>query len=147
MAAARGRARRRPDPASSPEPSARAGGPDPEWALVRPCAICSREARGFGYVHQLRFDLYPTYRFCSQRCLGAGAAIAGRRNGMIDKTDLEKQAIKDARRPFAEVLTELGLMDHFLDLTAEQIDRLIEAAVDGFQQSMQVQALNDDLPF
>ena len=66
---------------------------------------------------------------------------------MIDKTDLEKQAIKDARRPFAEVLTELGLMEHFFDLTAEQIDRLIEAAVDGFQQSMQCQALNDDLPF
>ena len=66
---------------------------------------------------------------------------------MIDKTDLEKQAIKDARRLFAEVLTELRLMERFFDLTAEQIDRLIEAAVDGFQQSVQVQALNDDLPF
>jgi Family of unknown function (DUF6511) len=46
-----------------------------------------------------------------------------------------------------EALTELGLMEHFFDLTAEQIDQLIEAAVDGFQQSMQCQALNDDLPF
>jgi Family of unknown function (DUF6511) len=46
-----------------------------------------------------------------------------------------------------EILTELGLMEHFFDLTAEQIDQLIEAAVDGFQQSMQGQALNDDLPF
>ena len=122
-------------------------GPDPEWADIRPCAICCREAKGLGYVHQLRHDLYPTYRFCSLRCQGAGAALAGRHNGMIDKTDLEKQAIKDARRPFAEILTELGLMEHFFDLTAEQIDQLIEAAVDGFQQSMQGQALNDDLPF
>ena len=38
-------------------------------------------------------------------------------------------------------------MEHFLDLSAEQIDQLIEAAVDGFQQSMQCHALNDDLPF
>jgi hypothetical protein len=140
-----GRRRSRPDP--PPEPLPRRRGPEPEWADVRACGICCRESRGFGYVHQLRHDLYPTYRFCSLRCQGAGAAIAGRHNGMIDKTDMEQQAIKDARRPFAEVLTELGLMEHFFDLTAEQIDQLIEAAVDGFQQSMQGQALNDDLPF
>jgi hypothetical protein len=98
-------------------------------------------------VHQLRANLYPTYRFCSLRCLDAGAAIAWRRNGMIDKTEMEQQAIKDARRPFAEALTELGLMEHFCDFTAEQIDRLIEAAVQGFQESMQRPAPNDDPPF
>jgi Family of unknown function (DUF6511) len=122
-------------------------GPEPEWAYVWPCAICCREAKGFGYVHQLRRDRYPTYRFCSPRCLDAGAVIAGRRGGMIDKTGMEQQAIKNARRPFAEALTELGLMAHFFDLSAEQIDQLIEAAVDGFQQSMQCQALNDDVPW
>ena len=47
----------------------------------------------------------PTYQFCSLRCQGAGAALAGRHDGMIDQTDMEKQAIKDARRPFAEILT------------------------------------------
>jgi hypothetical protein len=120
-------------------------GPDPEWAHVRPCAICGRQARGFGYVHRLRHDLYPAYRFCSLRCQGAGAAIARRQNGVIDKTDMEQQAIKDARRSFAEALTELGLMEHFFDLSAEQIDRVIEAAVDGFQQSIQCQATNDDV--
>jgi hypothetical protein len=147
MAPAKHRARRRPTPLPPPEPSSRPRGPDPEWAYVRPCALCCRESRGFGYVHQLRHDLYPTYRFCSLRCQGAGAALAGRHNGMIDKTDMEKQAIKDARHPFAEILTELGLMEHFFDLTAEQIDQLIEAAVDGFQDAMQRQALNDDVPW
>ena len=77
----------------------------------------------------------------------AGAAIAKRNLGMIDKTELEAQAIKEARRNFAEVLTELGLMPSFHERSAEEIDRIIEACVDGFQQAMQRQALNDDVPF
>lgn len=71
---------------------------------------------------------------------------------MIDKTALEKQAIKDARRYFAEALTELKLMSAFQNCTPVQIDQLIEACVDGFQASMQRQAgqansLDDEIPF
>jgi hypothetical protein len=88
-------------------------------------------------------------------CLKAGSDQAIRNDGMIDKTDMETQAIKDARRLFAEALTELGLMPAFIDRKAEEIDRLIEACIDGFQESMQRQAaeknkaapLNDNLPF
>ncbi len=90
------------------------------------------------------------------RCLDAGAAIAMRTNGMIDKTAREAQAIRDARRPFAEALTELGLMEPFFHRTAADIDRLIEAAVTGYVESMQRQAgvrertgtaFDDPLPF
>ena len=114
---------------------------------MRPCAICGRQNRGFGYVHQLRPDRFPSYRFCSMRCLDVGAVLARRKNGVIDKTDMEKKAIKDARRFFAEALTELGLMQAFLDRKPEEIDQLIEACVDGFQDSMQSQSLDNDIPF
>jgi Family of unknown function (DUF6511) len=81
------------------------------------------------------------------RRLDAGAALARRNDGMIDKTEMEQQAIRDARRFFAEALTELGLMEPFQDRSAAEIDRLIEACIGGFQDSMQRQALNDDVPF
>jgi hypothetical protein len=104
-------------------------------------------AKGLYYTHLQRPELHPTYAFCSVRCLRAGAAIAKRNLGMIDKTKLETQAIKAARQELAEVLTELGLMPSFHERSADEIDRIIEACVDGFQQAMQRQALNDDVPF
>ena len=71
---------------------------DPDLARRGPCALCGREARGFGYVHKLLWGRYPHYRFCSKACLDCGSGHAARNNGMIDKTDMEIRAIQDARR-------------------------------------------------
>lgn len=120
------------------------------------CAVCVREAGGFGYCHRLQHDRYPYYRFCSRRCQDAGSAIAQRNNGMIDKTARETRAIRDARTHFAEALTDLGLMQPFFNRTAADIDRLIEAAVTGYVDSMLAQgaakertgtAHDDPIPF
>lgn len=66
---------------------------------------------------------------------------------MIDKTPMERQAIRDARQPLAEVLGELGLLAPFQNRSAAEIDRLIEACIDGFQASMRAQADAGSVPF
>ena len=81
------------------------------------------------------------------RCLNLGSALAMENYGMIDKTDMEKRAIRDARAFLAATLTELGLMEAFFDRGPADIDRIIEACVDGFQDSMLRQSARGDVPF
>jgi hypothetical protein len=124
---------------------------------LAPCAICGRQSRGHLYCHLLRRDRFPGYAFCSRTCADLGIALARENNGVIDKTQMEIQAIKEARRFLAETLTELGLLAPFYDRSAAEIDRIIEACVDGFQDAMRRQAaaarqahdshLNEPSPF
>ena len=144
-------ARRTPRSATA-APAVLPGCSPADQVLRLTCALCSREAKGFGYVHQLRLEAFPHYRFCSLRCCQAGTALGQRRGGVIDKTPMEARAIQEARRFFAEVLAELDLLAPFHNRSAAEIDRIIEACVDGFQSSMQRQAaerdpLDDPIPF
>src|SRR4051794_39279052 len=75
-----------------------------DQAVWLTCALCGREAKGFGYTQGLRWESFPSYRFCSMECCNAGGALARRSGGMINKTLMEVQAIKDARHPLADAL-------------------------------------------
>jgi hypothetical protein len=135
--------RRRWKPRPPQAPAAAAAEPTglrPDLARRAPCALCGREARGFGYVHKLLWGRYPHQRFCSKPCLDSGSGHAARNKGMIDKSDMERIAIRHARTRLAETLTTLGLMGAFFSRSAAEIDLLIESCVDGFQEGMQRQA-------
>lgn len=132
------------------QPARRSAGGDPEfvaWSLA-PCAVCGRDNRGWGRS----IDGKLTYRYCGRACSEAHERIGF---AVIDKTAREGRAIKAARKPFAEALTELGLMQYFFGLEPQQIDQLIEAAVGGYVDSMAGQAgvkergldFNDEIPF
>ena len=54
---------------------------------------------------------------------------------MIDKTAREAQAIRDARRLFAETLNDLGLMAPFFDRSAAEIDYKVRS-LSGWRRSL-----------
>ncbi|MEI8395171.1 MAG: DUF6511 domain-containing protein [Rhodospirillaceae bacterium] len=75
---------------------------------------------------------------------------------MTDRSETECAAIKAARKPFAEALTELGLMAPFYHRSAAEIDRLIAAGIDGYRAHLirvagdakkALDDLNDPIPF
>jgi hypothetical protein len=65
---------------------------------------------------------------------------------------METQAIKEARRFLRRSAEGMGLMPTFQKRSAQEIDQVIEACVDGFQESMRKQVAakdgcNDEIPF
>lgn len=82
-------------------------------------------------------------------CLHGGAAMANG-SGEIDKlklSDMERQAITDARYQLAVVLQKHSILDLFKDFEAATIDEIIEACWRGCRQSMQMQSAKGQVPF
>ena len=59
------------------------------------CAICRRDARGFGYAPALTRSEGPLRKLCSMRCMN----ITARLKGMIDPNKHEVNALGDEGWP------------------------------------------------
>ncbi|MCC5991723.1 MAG: hypothetical protein JJT99_04285 [Rhodobacteraceae bacterium] len=68
---------------------------------------------------------------------------------MIDPDDREREALSHAMKFMGELMGEIGWSTRFCELSAEQAAKLVEAAVDGFQESMLATAPRDEseVPF
>ncbi len=112
-----------------------------------PCELCARLAGGLWF--QSRLDpKKPEYAACSMACLDRIAALTKDTNGVMhDKTEMEKAAIKAARRQFHDALDRLYLLSVFNSCTAAEIDGIIEAVWDGVRASMQQQSARGEIPF
>jgi hypothetical protein len=105
------------------------------------CAICRRDARGYGFAPCLiRIDA-PSVKLCSRRCQN----IAARLKGMIDPNQHETNALVAACQTGGEYVESLAKTD-LATFTAVEWSTLIDVVVTAFQDSLRT-AYADDPPF
>lgn len=100
------------------------------------CAVCYRQARGFGYSPPKKQPL-ETWLFCSRRCLEAFATLMETLGGdMIDTTEMERAALQSCLTPLAEVANGKGWHTPLGEYSREDILQLIEAVVIAYRHHM-----------
>ena len=110
------------------------------------CAICSRQARGFGYFNAALPRSNPRrsshrWVFCSMRCLDAFTKVMARlasvqEGAVIDPSDLELAAMDSALTPLGDYVASIGMDRPLADYRKEEVLRLIEVVIDAYQAHM-----------
>lgn len=102
------------------------------------CAICRRDARGYGFAPRyLRFSA-PDTKQCSRRCQN----ITARLNGMIDPNIHEENALAAAGASGGAYVEQIGKTD-LVQWSEQEWAVLIDVVVTSFQDSLR-QAYADD---
>lgn len=106
------------------------------------CAVCYRQARGFGAFHpRLKRDdpnRHPArWVFCSQRCQRAFTTILDKTEGqMVDPTDLEREALQSCLAPLGDYVASIGMERPLADYRRTEVLALVEVVVTAFQDFM-----------
>ncbi len=110
------------------------------------CAICSREARGFGYFNSALCRSDPRrysdrWVFCSMRCMNAFSKVMKQLtsvqvDAVIDPSDLELAAMRAALAPLGDFVSTIGMDRPLADYRKEEVLRLVEVVVDAYQAHM-----------
>ena len=111
------------------------------------CAVCSRQARGFGYFNAALRRTDPRrysdrWVFCSMRCMNAFTKVMQRltsieEHAVIDPSDLELDAIRAALAPLGDYVSSIGMDRPLSDYRREEVLRLVEVVIDAYQARMQ----------
>ncbi|WP_143535740.1 DUF6511 domain-containing protein, partial [Roseisalinus antarcticus] len=115
---------------SSPEPSADRPERFRLWhPRLKPCAVCLRSARSFGFFNPNKPRPREHHWFCSMHCQAFFAARHRKGLTMQGNTDEERAAITATMKRIALLMDEIGWQTAFADLTEAQVRALIEEAV------------------
>ena len=117
------------------------------------CAVCGREARGFGWFNPWMKATDPRQTqqqrwSCSRRCQNAYARqMKLRGNVPMDRpTELEKEAIAETLPALGEYVARLGMERPLAQYSREEILGMVDVIVTVFQQRL-VEKLELECPF
>lgn len=110
------------------------------------CAVCARQARGFGYFNAALRRTDPRrysdrWVFCSMRCMNAFTKVMQRLTSIeeyavIDPSDLELDAMRAALAPLGDYVSSIGMERPLADYRREEVLRLVEVVIDAYQAHM-----------
>lgn len=104
------------------------------------CAVCHREARGFGYNPSIARENGKAGKACSIEHLN----ILKENKGMIDPTQNEIDATMDGGRSGGQYLESIGKTD-LVTLTEEEWKTFLLCVTKGYTEYLAT--MNDDIPF
>lgn len=113
------------------------------------CAVCSRQARGFGWFNARLPRSDPRrhsdkWVFCSMRCQAAFSQLMDRvsylmEGCMIDPSDMELAAMQGCLPPLGDYVAALGMERPLANYSKDEILGLIDVIVTAYQERMTVE--------
>ena len=106
------------------------------------CAVCSRQAKGFGWAHSRSQRSNPDryacrWVFCSMRCQCAFSHLMNKTEGrMIDPSDMETAAMRSCLAPLGEYVGSIGMERPLADYSREEVLTLVDVVVSAYQDHM-----------
>ena len=114
---------------------------------LKPCAVCLRPARGFGFFNPNKPRPREHHWFCSMHCQAFFAARHRKGLTMQGTTDEERFAIALVMKRLGTTMDEIGWDKRLRDLDATEVTALIEEVLEGYSAEMSRIAARGEVPF
>ena len=114
---------------------------------LKPCAVCLRPARGFGFFNPNKPRPREHRWFCSMHCQSFFAARHRKGLTMQGTTDEERLAIALVMKRLGQTMDQIGWDKRLRDLTATDVTALIEEVLEGYGAEMSRLAVTAEVPF
>jgi len=114
---------------------------------LKPCGVCLRPARGFGFFDPNKPRPREYRWFCSMHCQAFFAARHRKGLTMQGTTDEERLAIALVMKRLGTTMDEIGWDKRLRDLDATEVTALIEEVLEGYSAEMSRIAARSEVPF